>query len=88
MSDTPDIVYLLWKDHGSFNTVGWKDVEDVQDQLDPFLIESVGYRVRETDEFIVIVPHLSTANGSGCGEMLILKSCILKRINIDIPKIG
>lgn len=82
-----ELVYIQWKDHVSFTTSTWRTEEDYED-LGPALCETVGWIMKETDDYLIIV---NTRNEPGVkdldfdapenylGDILVLKSTITKR---------
>jgi len=86
--DKYKIVLVEWTDSYGCSS-GWEETEDLK--IIPHHCYSVGYLVKENDEVIVLVPHLSPENKEtnateqGCGDMTIPRVAIknisfLKRI--------
>ena len=89
--DFPDypLVLIRWRDaYGC--TPNWYSMKEAIEPP-PHECLSVGWRVKETDEVVVVVPHLSGeqqeigAEEQGCGDMTIPKSAI---VSTDILFIG
>ena len=73
---TPEVLVVEWKDHYSTSN-GWKDPEGVD--MDPELCTSVGFKVKEDKEFLVLGINKSSHGLVGI-TMNIMKNCIT-RIN-------
>lgn len=70
---------IVWKDHASFSLFKWRDFEE-SDLLDgDFIVESYGFIVKETKDYIVLSPHFNIEFGQTTGEMKILKGTIIKK---------
>ena len=72
------LFYIQWKDHFGGIDTGWH-IYDMDFIPDPVLVNSVGFKLYETDEMICLVPHWymqDDESPTGCGEMFILKNCI------------
>ncbi len=74
--------FVTWID--SRMTSGWAEIEDRESTIWP--IKSVGWVVKETDELIHLVPHIGTNPDQGCGDMMIPKIAITRRIVLKEPK--
>lgn len=69
-------VEVEWLDHSGWTNNNWRHIDEDR-SLTPFKVTSYGVVVKETDDYIVLLPHLSE-NGAGQGTMCIIKSCIKK----------
>lgn len=78
-------VYIEWLDHTTFP--GWAEADDVSDPhlLMPIKQYSMGWIVNETKDTLTLT---TTVNPSACCDpILILKSCIVRRVRIRHPKL-
>lgn len=81
-----ELEYVEWLDHCSHGR-GWKEVKDLQENdWSPILVVSVGWVIKETKKYIVIIPHHDTTGGNCQGSMTIIKSCIKKRKRLKTRK--
>lgn len=71
------LVEVSWRDHSSFSDGGWSTLDAAQ-ALEPILVRSVGFLVKDDETFVVLVAHLTTGNCTA-GEMCILKSDIVSK---------
>ena len=82
-------VLIRWRDAYGCSSIWYSIKEAIEPP--PHECLSVGWKVKETDEVVVIVPHLSVAHKDigaeeqGCGDMTIPKSVI---VSTDILSIG
>jgi len=71
-----ELCYIEWVDsrgtHGSWTELSSMDTSYC-------IINSVGFILKETDDLIHLVPHVSYDSDQGCGDMVIPKVCITKR---------
>ena len=72
-------LYLVkWRDAFGCGS-DWTPLDEIE--IADYIISTVGWKVTEDDNYIVIVPHLYETSGSvisqGCGEMTIPKSAII-----------
>ncbi len=66
----------------------WTEFEEIDNDVE-IRCSSVGYVIKETDQYVVIVPHIhgdliieglnKKVTASGCGDMAIPKVSIVKR---------
>lgn len=86
MRTAPKAVYLEWIDHCSNGDGVWIDIKDMK--IDVTTCKSVGFILKETEDWIVIAGHLSNdcTEGQCSGDMQILKKCILKRVPLSVPQ--
>lgn len=86
------LVYIKWIDAFGVGA-DWEPIEDMLEDS-PMECESVGWIAKETEHYILIVPHIHGAvvvganrrsEESGCGDMAIPKKAILERKELD-PK--
>lgn len=85
-----ELVYVEWLDHVSFTTSTWRS-EDEFDDLSPIRCETVGWIIKETDDFIIVIGTRNEPTNKDIdteheenylGDILILKSAITKRERI------
>lgn len=74
------LVYVKWLDHHNLNDSGWKDF----DELVPHVMEmeSVGWVMCEDKNYLVLAAHMNEKHQTACGEIMIIKKCILNRQEI------
>lgn len=83
------LVLVEWVDsHGC--SVNWANMDDVRVALT--VCHSAGYLVAETDEAVVIVPHVARGEvvipeGQGCGDMTIPKVAVKSIVDL-VPATG
>ena len=71
-------VYIEW-----FDSLGcspnWEFIEDDLD-LEPIICKTLGFLMKESKEYIIIIPHLVEVEHQkqGCGDMMIYKKQIKK----------
>ena len=77
------MVVITWKDHCSLRDCHFRCINDAM-ALEPPVIKSMGFVIKETDEYVVIVAGMDEAaeNREIYGDHLIIKSCIVSRINL------
>ena len=66
-------VLVEWEDSRG-HVEGWSDIEDMND-VEPCLIQSVGWVVQHTDRLLQVVPHIGNNQGTG-GIIIPSKSVI------------
>lgn len=77
-----NLVYVKWIDSYGCGSV-WEPISEVNPV--PHYCHSIGWNVKENNEVIVLVPHLSMLNekigsvDSGCGDMTIPIVSIVER---------
>lgn len=74
------LVYIKWIDaYGA--SPSWEELPE--DNIESLYCESVGWLARETDKYIVIIPHVHFGSGEsdpqGCGNMAIPVVSIIER---------
>lgn len=70
------VVEVIWTDAGMNMEPGWRPMDEILEH-EPPIIHSVGYLVKDTDDYLLVVPHFSkSGNEVGMGEMLINRSQI------------
>ena len=85
MINNKKLYIIKWID--SYNAPGvWESISEMQEPENMICV-SVGWIEKETNDNIVIIPHISDVNnkenkGHACGAMIIPKAAILKRINL------
>ncbi|MBC8321128.1 MAG: hypothetical protein H8E34_10430 [Bacteroidetes bacterium] len=85
MINNNNLYLIKWIDSYNFPST-WESIEEMEDPI-PLVCVSVGWIEKETDEYIVLIPHISDIDnkdnkGMGCGSMGIPKIAILERINL------
>ena len=85
-----DVEFITWLDHCTDSERGWQSLENIL-KLEPVVIDTVGWVVKETDDYLVMAASLQdvgeNANASdqdAQGEMLVLKSCIKRREKLNL----
>lgn len=79
--------YIEWADSIGVGS-SWEHMENLAAKL--HVCFSVGWIVKETRKVIVVVPHISPKSNehnsvdSGCGDMTIPKSAIIKRKRLEV----
>lgn len=68
-----DLVRIEWHDSRGA-TSRWQHLEDLDEGA--CYMQSVGWIVRQTDEFIVLAPHMSADGEQASGVMYIPRSAI------------
>lgn len=80
-----ELVYLEWRDSYGVSAE-WRETEAAEPHAHRCF--SVGWILKETDEAIILAPHLSPANDlihaeeQSCGDMVIPKSAVVHRRHI------
>lgn len=74
---TGDLIYVEWIDHVTFVNNSWRRIDEIAD-LEPSIVETVGWVVSETKKKLVVVATRAEHNDA-TGEFCIIKGCILKR---------
>lgn len=77
------LVYVEWIDSAGFAEGGWHQ-RDVVDSLGPHVISSVGWIIKEEDDYIVMCSHISSDGTNLAGEKCIPKVAIQKRKKIKL----
>ena len=79
------LVAIVWEDSYGCSA-NWQPTKDL-DQHDPVTNYSVGWVLSENDRAIVLAPHITEGTAhceeQACGDMIIAKSAILRRVEID-----
>ncbi len=78
LGDGPDLVAVEWVD--AFGCpAGW----EFEDEVEPAVttVKTVGFLLKETDDFLFLVPHISTTNGRRqlAGHLAVPKLQIVQR---------
>ena len=80
------LVFVEWED--SHSPDGWVAFSDLRH--DPIVCRSVGWTVREDEDFLVLSPHIGATDGKefdqGLGILTIPKRAILKRRTLAEPR--
>jgi hypothetical protein len=71
-----ELYHIEWLDARGCNAE-WVHMEDLHSSL--ATVHSVGWVHKETDEYIHLVSHFGADPDQGCGDMVIPKSCIVKK---------
>ncbi len=72
---------IVWLDHCSIEGSGWHPISDAL-AMEPEPIYTVGWVIKETDVFLVVVNQAGENTDHISGDVLILKSCITLRKTI------
>lgn len=78
-----DLTYIQWRDAAGMSGGGWQHTEDM-DQLEPRIIDSIGWVYREEKDFVVLASHVEVGQMNFEGDMCIPKSAIIKRCSVHI----
>lgn len=81
-----DAEVVEWLDHCSMFGRKWESLSDAL-ELEPALVQSIGWVVKETREFIILIPSLCEETEI-YGELLILKACIKRRLKVNLVRHG
>lgn len=80
-----ELVYVVWSDSGySLLADRWQDIEEVKslkDEIKP--IETVGFLLDETDDYITLGQSIARSENSVRGGYIILKKNIIARYDIQ-----
>ena len=80
-----ELVYVMWKDSGfSLLADRWQDIDEVKslkDEIKP--IETVGFLLDETDDYITLGQSIARSENSVRGGYIILKKNIIARYDIQ-----
>ncbi len=84
------LVVVEWLD--SHQGRGWEDVEDLEEKVEPLSCRSVGWVLKETDEALMLVPHIAGQQSTkiivqGTGDLVIPKCAISKIKTIGVWKL-
>lgn len=73
------IVLVEWKDAAGGARIGWRPIREVEKQ-ETAICYSVGFLLRQTNNEVLIVPHVATLGdqADGDGELCIPKSWVKK----------
>ncbi len=74
LKDKLDLYYIEWVDSRSGHA-SWVHLEDLES--DYCTLSSVGWAIKETDDFIHLMAHIGDDPKQGCGDMVIPKCCIV-----------
>ncbi len=77
------LVYLEWIDSRGVSE-SWYYLKDLESKC--CILKSVGWVIKEDRQLIHIVPHVGDDPKQGCGDMVIPKRCVLKKIEIIIDE--
>lgn len=86
------LVYVEWRD-----AVGagheWSELDRLTQERRTTVIRSVGWCLADTDEEIVLVPHVSfeksdSVEPQGCGDMAIPKAAIVVQCELKPPVVN
>jgi hypothetical protein len=73
------LIKVVWEDHCDASD-GWVDKAELDKEMKPAIINSIGYLVNEDDKIVQIVGDY--ADGHFRRAINILKSCIIEREEI------
>ena len=77
--------YIKWLDHTAWETAIWNDIDELE-ELEPVIVHSVGWVIKETPEYIIIVSTIQPENDIVHSEFLILKGAITERTPLDTKR--
>lgn len=83
MSGWP-LLYIEWLDHCSRKDGSWADPDELARELKPIVVSSVGWLIKETDHYLLLVSSNAGGDNVG-GDCLILKNCISRRRVLKTP---
>jgi hypothetical protein len=75
MLDLP-VEEIIWEDH--YSTDDWRKHDD-EDVAGVVYVTSIGYRLKENRQRVVLVQNINTENNQVSGTITILKRTIKKR---------
>jgi len=75
----------MWADHVEPANTGnvWWSPDDLEQVVGPITVTSVGWVVKETDDWLLIVSQMS-ADGWTNQPLVIIKSCVLNRTHLCV----
>ena len=71
-----EMLLVVWVDAYGVNT-DWEDIENLMGG-DICINHSVGFLIEETDDSLLLVPHMAASGTQGCGDIQIPKAMIRK----------
>lgn len=71
------LTFVEWVDHCASGDNSWQSIDELR-QMTPLLVWSSGWLIEETKLYLVLASSIGQ-NGAACGDILILKNCIMKR---------
>jgi hypothetical protein len=74
---------IEWLDHAAYSLSEWRDMDEIYN-LEPVTVQTVGFVVKETKTYIVVISTFTTARQAN-NEFCILKGAILRRKKIKNP---
>jgi len=86
-----ELAYVEWLDSHNF-TNGWESLAEIAAHACSSIVRSVGWVIAETDDWLLLVAHLSNATRPdsdpfGFSDLSIPKVSIVKRVPIQIGAI-
>lgn len=87
ISKSYDLVLIEWVDSVGVGS-SWEAIPNKL-ECDEFICVSVGYLTHQTDNAIVIVPHMHPASEqlgtqmSGCGDMMIPTAAVRRMVELE-----
>ncbi len=78
------LVVIQWNDHNSQDD--WFSSEEAKENANPMIMSSVGWLVNETDEIYQVASSFSHEDNHFSMMMNIMKSAVIKTINVPRPK--
>jgi len=80
------LLFIRWIDARGVGPE-WQDLNECEkEEMKDYVIESVGFVIRETVTAIHITPHIEHKEGHFCGDMQIPKSAIIDKLEISDHK--
>ena len=74
--------FVAWTDHA--NCAKWYPQTQIVEDFVPCEIESVGWLLEETSEYIVLVSSLCKQDDTAARSLLIMKPLIRKRLPLNV----
>lgn len=81
-SKEPRLEIVIWKDHTHASQ--WSSISELKSH-ELLTVHSVGWRIYEDNEKVVLLANACKRGGSGFSAIHILKDCIVKRKTIKEP---
>lgn len=76
-----DLIYVEWIDARGVGG-DWQELVDMKSVY--CVCKSVGWLIKEDDDMIHICPHLGDEPEQGCGDMVIPKISVKKRVKLSV----
>ena len=73
--------YIKWLDHTAWDKAEWNDIEALE-ELEPVSVYSVGWVIKETEDYIIIVSTIQPDTDIVHSEFCVLKGAITERTKL------